>query len=338
MNDKRGIVFLLKYLFDNTDMDHTVNSVQLRKILQENGYAADRRTIRKDVELLAASGFDIMVNERNGVPTEYYYGTRDWDRNEVRILVDAVSSAQFITLDKTQKLIKKLAVLAGRQFEAELTPQVYVSENVKAQNDKLLYIIERITQGIQQKKKIAFKMYNYNTNKRQVLRHGGEIYVISPYNTIWMDDRYYVVGWSDKRQDIVSMRVDRMGLPDVLEEDAVPPPKKYRVQDYTDTITRMYPGSRTEVMLRCRKDMIDYVIDKFGTKVRLSNVTDDTFDATVTVAVSGTFLAWVFQCTGSVTIVSPEPVREMYAEMLRTSVENMSTCMFEDSEERVWKL
>ncbi len=338
MTEKPGIMFLLKYLYENTDMDHTVNSVQLRSIMRENGYTSDPRTIRKQAAMLAEAGFDVMVNEQNGVPTQYYYGARDWDMTELMILVDAVSSAQFITQDKSDRLIEKLSVLAGHQHKAALTPKVYVSEHVKAQNDKILYIIEKIALGIQNKKKIAFKMYNYNTNKRQVQRHGGEVYVLSPYNTIWKDDRYYVVGWSDKRQAVVSFRIDRMGLPEMMDEAAVPPPKDYNVQDYADTVTRMYDGARQEVTLRCDISLVDNIIDKFGKKVTISSVTQDTFDVTATVAVSGTFLAWVFQYAGRMTILSPEPVREMYAEMLSAAADDMRAGRLDNLRESNWKL
>ena len=331
MKEKSGIIFLLKYLYENTDMDHKVNSVQLRTILRENGYTCDPRTIRRQAAVLAEAGFDVMVTEQNGVPTQYCYGARDWDRTELMILIDAVSSAQFITQDKTDRLIDKLSVLAGRQHKASLTPKVYVSEHTKAQNDKLLYIIEKIALGIQNKKKIAFKMYNYNTNKRRILRHGGEVYVLSPYNTVWNGDRYYVVGWSDKRQEVVSMRIDRMALPDILEEDAVPPPRKYNVQDYTDTVTRMYGGEKAEVTMRCRTKLIDSVIDKFGRNVRITNVTEDTFDATATVEASVTFLGWVFQFAGEMIILSPEPVREMYSQMLTTASQEMAAGEFEQA-------
>ncbi len=328
MTDKSGIMFLLKYLYENTDMDHTVDSVHLRKLLRENGYTCDPRTIRKQAKMLYEAGFEVMVTEQNGVPTQYYYGARDWDMTELMILIDAVSSAQFITHDKTDKLIDKLSVLAGKQYKESLTPNVYVSEHIKAQNDKILYIIEKIAHGIQEKKKIAFRLYNYNTNKQQIPRHGGEVYVISPYNTIWKDDRYYVVGYSDKRQTVISVRIDRMGLPDLLDEDAVPPSPDYNVQDYTDTFTKMYRGFVVDVTLRCRIDLIDNVIDKFGKNVEITNVTRESFDVTATVAASRTFLAWVFEYAGKMIILSPEPVKEMYSDMLQTVSKEMATGRF----------
>ena len=149
------------------------------------------------------------------------------------------------------------------------------------------------------------------------------------------------IAFSDKRQDVVTIRIDRMDLPEVSDEDTVPPPENYNVQDYTDVITRMYAGSRKEVVLRCCTNMIDQVIDKFGKDVHLSNINLYTFDATVTAAVSGTFLSWVFQYAGQITILSPEPVREMYADMLRTAMEGMDNtaiCRFKESGDLEWKL
>ena len=268
--DKHGIAFLLKYLYENTDQDNPVTSGQLQSVLAEKGYASNPRTIRKDAGLLADAGFDVMIIEQPGLPTEYYYNARDFELTEARVLIDAVSSAQFITQKQTDELIEKLSVLAGRQHKAALKPQLYVSEHIKAENDQLLLTIEKIHQSILGRKKIAFRMFNYDTNMKKNFRHGGEVYTISPYNTVWNDDRYYVVGYSDKRQDIVSMRIDRMAIPEILDEDAFPPPENYNVQDYTDTISRMYGGSREEVTLRCCTAMIDQVIDKFGKKVRLS--------------------------------------------------------------------
>ena len=90
--------------------------------------------------------------------------------------------------------------------------------------------------------------------------------------------------------------------------------------------------------LRCDISLVDNVIDKFGRKVQISNVTPDSFDAAARVAVSGTFLAWVFQYAGRMTILSPEPVRKMYAEMLTAAVDDMQAGQLGQSRERNWKL
>ena len=57
---------------------------------------------------------------------------------------------------------------------------------------------------------------------KKVLRHDGEYYVFSPYELIWDGDRYYILGWSDKYNDLRTFRVDRIwDIPEVLKEKAV---------------------------------------------------------------------------------------------------------------------
>ena len=338
MADTDGMIFLLRYLQENTDCEHPVSSVQLRDILRENGYASDTRTIRKDAHKLRRAGYDILVHERNGVPTTYFYDEHTWEKTELRILIDAVSSAQFITKEKSRQLIDKLAVLSGKQNREDLTPSVFVSEHVKARNNEILYVLETISTAIREKKKISFRYYNYNTDRERIYRHDGEIYVLSPYATVWREDRYYVVGWSDKRNDIVTFRIDRMPTPRLLEETAAPPPEMFNIQDYADKFTRMYGGKEEYVTLRCRAQMIDLVIDKFGLDAEIFDVTDDAFSVRVPAAISGTFLSWVFQFAGKIIILGPENVRDMDADMLRTAQTDMSGNSFDAGSEKEWKL
>jgi len=319
MSDKKGVIYLLKYLQDNTDMDHPATSSELKTVLRENGYACDPRTIRKDADLLIDAGFDVLVEEQNGVPTQYSYGSRDWDTTELMILIDAVSSAPFLTAEKSRKMIEKLAQLASPQERESLKPEIIVSEHIKAENDQILYTIGRISEGIRKKKKISFRIRNYSMNKRKTFRNGGEVYVISPYHTVWNSDRYYVTGYSDKRQKVITVRIDKMEVPTVTDEDAVPPPRDYNVQNYVDTITRMYDGTEEDVTLRCTPDLVDHIIDKFGKQVKISNVKEDSFDATAHVSVSSTFLSWVFQYRGQIRIIGPESVQQQYLNMLENA-------------------
>ena len=338
MADQNAIIFLQQYLYDHTDDNHPITAAELETILRQAGYASDRRTIRKNIERLRDLGHDILIEERKGVATSYYYGARDWDMTELRILIDAVSSAQFITNSRSQEIIEKLSLLAGRQNKELLVPDVFVSEHIKAVNNQILYTLERVSTAIREKKKIAFRYYNYNIKKERIFRHNGEVYILSPYATVWNDDRYYVVGYSDKRDTIVSFRIDRMPTPEMLDENAVPVPKDFHIQDYTDKFTKMYGGSECEVTLCCSRDLIDNIIDKFGPDVQISNVTANTFDVTVKVCVGGTFLAWMFEFAGQITVKSPECVRNMYGKMLESARTDLDAGMVSGSGIKSWKL
>ena len=318
MATKSRLLFLLKLLQRNSDEDLSLTTAQIRKALSDEGYSASVKTIRDDIETLKEAGFDIIVNESAGLSTTYSYVDRTFEVPELQILIDAVSSSQLITKERSRKLIRKLAGMAGPSVRDELQPRVLVSESIKAQNTQILYILQKIREGIRLNCKISFKYYNYNMNKERIPRHNGEIYVISPYATIWKDDRYYLVGYSDKRDKVVSFRIDRMETPSVTKQKSVPVPSEFSVTNYTDKITKMFDGPEEEITLRCRNVLIDQVIDKFGTGINIHPVDDEYFEITETVAISGTFFGWLFQYVEEMMIVSPPNVRNEYMRMAQT--------------------
>lgn len=88
--------------------------------------------------------------------------------------------------------------------EAEkLISRVYTTERIKTDNPKILYIIDVINEAIGVAKKIKFQYIEYNADKDLVCKNDGEWYVLSPITMLWNDDRYYRLGYSDKREKVV---------------------------------------------------------------------------------------------------------------------------------------
>ena len=52
MTTKSRVLFLLRYLFENTDDEHSISTNDLIAALQENGFSAARKTLRDDVAML----------------------------------------------------------------------------------------------------------------------------------------------------------------------------------------------------------------------------------------------------------------------------------------------
>lgn len=122
----------------------------------------------------------------------------------------------------------------------------------KLENKQIFYIIDTINEAINRHKKIRFRKIEYNVKKERVLHHGGEKYTFSPYSLVWDGDNYYVVGYSDKYENIGSHRVDRIAeQPEILDEPAVPPKAGFSVEKYVKTTFRMYNAPRKEVELLC---------------------------------------------------------------------------------------
>ena len=72
----------------------------------------------------------LLVNSINR--TYYYYlAGRQFELAELKLLVDTVQSAKFITEKKSNELIKKVEGLTSKYGASKLQHQVYVSGRVK---------------------------------------------------------------------------------------------------------------------------------------------------------------------------------------------------------------
>ena len=321
---KDRLLVLLQILQEHTDDETALTTAELLELMEKEGQEGCKRTLRRNIASLQNCGYDICVTEANGMPTEYAYLGRKWDMPALQILVDAVSAAQFIPQNKSEELIAELSAMAGPSHVNELQPQILVSEHVKAKNTNMIFTVQEIRRAIDRNRKIRFRYLEYNLEGKQVRKHEGtneEWYVVSPYATVWNDDRYYLVGWSDKREKVVVFRIDRMEVPKMLPAKRVAEPEDFDVRDYTDKVFRMYGGPEENVTLRCRREILDQVIDRFGDRIVIKPVKNG-FRVTVPVSLSTTFYAWVFQFVGQMSIVGPEHVRVAYAGYLEEALDD----------------
>ena len=323
MSNKSRILFLLDYLRKNTDEETAVSAAELRRVIRENGMSATAATLRDDIAALREAGYDISVQEVNGVATWYRYLDREWSVSEVQILVDAVASSLFISKDKSRMLIGRLSWLVGPAERKNLAPAIRVEDQMKAQNESVLYTIQKIREAIAADRRLRFRHFAYTPDLELEPRHDGYVYEVSPYATIWKRDRYYLIGWSEKHGSVANFRIDRMEVPEVIAEPRRPVPEDLRLEDNSDRIFWMFDGPEEEVTLRFRPHLMNQIVDRFGTEPDLKNRTGDSIDVTAKVHLSPTFYAWLFQYAGEMTVVSPEYVCREYAERLRTAADGI---------------
>ena len=312
---KSRILFLLRYLYDNTDDEHAISTNELIDVLAQNGFSANRKTVRNDVEMLCDAGYDVIV-DKDGKSNSYHYGCRLFELPELKMLVDAVSSSRFINAEKSEALIDKLTSLASRYEAQHLTAKIFTADRIKADNGKIFLITDLVSRAIEQERKISFQYYDYLPTKEKVMRNNGEVYVLSPYALIWSDDRYYLVGYSDKRKTLTPFRVDRMAIPEIIDAVAVPN-AGFNPADYANKVIQMYTGTEQTVTLRCENDTMRNVIDEFGENIIVDTMDEEHFKAEVQVQTSKTFYSWVFTFAGEIEIIEPPKVREEYLSMAR---------------------
>src|SRR5690625_2438337 len=71
----------------------------------------DRRTIKRDLEILDETGFEIVKNKGKFGKILYSYQSRLFEIYQLRLIVDAILSARFITTTEKEELIQKIKQL-----------------------------------------------------------------------------------------------------------------------------------------------------------------------------------------------------------------------------------
>lgn len=137
------MLYLAKIFTYDTDDDHKLTLRQIIDKLGEHDIKVDRKTLYQDFELLRQYGFDI-INEQIGHNTFYHLGARSFELPELKLLVDSVQAAKFITDRKSRELIRKLENLTSRYQAQQLHRQVLISGRVKEMNESIYYNIDKI--------------------------------------------------------------------------------------------------------------------------------------------------------------------------------------------------
>lgn len=315
-------LYLAKILYEQTDEEHYLTTVQLINILEEKyGISAHRQTIKSEIELLRK--FGIEIEEVKSVQNRYNICSREFENSELKLLIDAVESAKFITARKSKELVAKLSSLAGDYGAEKLKRNVCCEGRIKSDNERIYIIVDTINEAINEGKKISFPYFQYNIKKQHQLKHDGEAYVLSPLHLVWNGDFYYLVGVAENNA-VRNFRVDRIAkCPTILEENSIQAPEDFNIDDYINTTFRMFNAEHTDVELLCDNDVIDSIIDRFGENIEITEAVTEKFKITVNVATSHIFYSWIFGFGGKVRILGPESIKDEYIAMLDRA--NVST-------------
>lgn len=187
-------------------------------------------------------------------------------------------------------------------------------------NESIYYTVDDIHNAINRDKQISFKYFKWNADGEKELRRGGKTYQVSPWALTWDDENYYLVAFDAEAGMIKHYRVDKMMKMAVLQErrEGAQHFKDFDMALYSKKMFGMYNGRDEFVTLRCKNQMADPIINRFGQDVLLRKVSgEDSFDVTVKVAVSPVFLTWVMNFGGDIKILSPDHVAKEQVELAK---------------------
>ena len=300
-NQKIKLLRIIEYLRAESDAGKPVSTSQIIGYLNSIHISCERRTLYKDMDMLIESGANIVKTELGR---------------------DAVQAANFVPADKTAELVEKLLAYAGVRRSEIVRDNIIFYNNHKHSNESIFENIEQLELAIRQKKQASFYYFDLDEKRNRVYRKEKKRYITDPVALVFSEDNYYLVAYSQKYQNAVNYRVDRMDTVEIEEEPICKEAliKKRKTETYTEQVFKMYNGETETVTLEFAPERLGSVYDKFGEQIEIRHADGGWLKIKVTVQISPPFFSWVFQFKDEMRINEPASVLEEYKDSIKKAI------------------
>ena len=325
-NQKFKFTYLMKIMLEKTDDEHSLTMPQIMEELEKYDVTAERKSIYTDFQDMTEKFGVEIIKEQIGRETYYHVGAREFELAEVKLLIDAIQSSKLITQTKSRELITKIKSFVSEHQAKQLQRQVYINDRVKTMNESVYYNVDDIHTAINQNKKIRFKYFKWDINKKLVPRHNGDWFIVSPWALTWDDENYYMVAFDDLDSKIKHYRVDKMMHISVEEEKRSGKEvfRNFDMAEYSKATFGMYQGQKAKVKIQFANYMCGVFIDRFGKDISFRPIDDEHSELHVDVNVSPQFFGWIFSLGKDVKVTGPNEVVEQMKVFAREFLENMN--------------
>jgi len=314
---KLALIRILQILQDYTDYNHPLTHDEIvKKLYTLYNITVERKAIGRNIALLQDVGYDIETTKKGS-----YLAGRLFEDAELRLLSDSVLASQHITAKHSKELIAKLATLSNKYFKSHIKNVHSVNDWNKSENVALFYNIEIIDEAITQNKKIKFDYNKYGGDKKL---HRSAIHIVSPYQMILHNQRYFLMAYQEKWQHMSYYRLDRITNIELIDEVST---ELRSIEGYKNGIDYKRFSSALPYMFSDDPEritfsidgewMIDHLVDWFGYDFRLEHKGDK-----LIVSVNASINAmeyWAMQYLNSVEVLTPLSLRERIKNNLITA-------------------
>ena len=304
---KLALIRVLHVLERYSDIDHPLTHDKMVQILnKEYGIEIERKAVGRNISLLVEAGYDIETTKKGS-----YLNSRTFDDSEIRLLIDGVLASGHVPKNHSKDLIDKLCSLSNKYFKKNVKHVYSVGEWEKTENTAVFLNVELISESIDKEKKVRFSYNKYGVDKKL---HKSATHLVSPYQMILHNQRYYLMGYNEKWNHIQYYRLDRITDMEILDDHLTPIKtlKGYEngidYKRFSRSMPYMFYDEPKTIEMLAQEWAIDYVIDWFGKDVYFEK-RGEKYYARLTSSVNA-MEYWAMQYLNGVEILSPKELRD----------------------------
>ncbi len=333
MADTKMKILRVLDILKETDEHHPITANEICRKLETYGIEAERKSVSRDINVLmeyfnndSDYGYEIVLCEDNR--KGYYMCSRLFEDWELKILIDAVWQARFLTAKKSASLANRLRSLASTESRKVLQNVTPVKSYIKTTKPKISEHIDMLLLAIRKGRKVEFQYQYTDTNMEKQLRFEGKVYLFNPYALKWRGDRYYLIGNYDKYDNLSFYRLDRIyNL--AITDSRVKPVREIvgdnsanKIEAYVSKCMYNFGGENIHPVLRVKAEMVDEIIDYFGEDIQFKKQEDNYFDVRVSVNDGDGLYFWLLQYAEKVKVISPKSVRNELLKRVQAIIKN----------------
>ncbi len=326
-HSKKGLlIFILKVLEKYSDEKHCLTQQDIIQLVYKDyGLLFDRRTISSGINFLIEMDYDIVKVPNEGV----FLGERLFDSTEVTYLIDALFSSKSISARKTKEISEKISSCLSKYQRKSFDYLYKCSElSSKTDNEQIFYSISKITEAIENKKKIAFKYMTYDSKGNKVTRMNDYVYHVSPYYLINNFGKYYLLcNYRSKYQDLQTFRIDFIKDLQVLDDEPRKElseletvEKNFSITKYLNEHIYIYSGETISAKIELNNNnTIQYVKDWFGKNAIIFEENEKIY--AIVNCNENALYYWVMQYNEHIKIISPQSLIDRVVETSNNLIE-----------------
>lgn len=309
---------LKEILFNETDgvnyldMDELISKLET---FSEDKY--DKRTIKSDMDSLEAADFEIQTTTGKYGKILYSHQARLFETYQLRLIIDAILSARFITTNEKQNLIEKVKQLTSKHIAKTFPGPVMFSQSSNDDYERVKYNIDHVHRAISEKKVLTYRYGRYNVNKKFEFGRNGVLYYVEPYALIWQNDNYYLIGRFQENDEMRHYRLDRIREISISEESFVK--REFHLQEYVNQSFMMFAGEEIRIKIRFDNELINVVLDRFGLEADIRKDGDNHFVLSSKAKLSDGLVNWILTWGGQAKVISPDHL----VDRVKKEIENM---------------
>ncbi len=325
---KMVTINILNILKKYSDMDHRLTQQDIADILKKEYYMeVDRKTIKRNlmnlldldcgIDYTEISRKDEKGNETT-ICTDWYIQP-EFNDSELRLLIDSLLFSKNIPRTQCRQLIDKLIGLSNVYFNKKVKHICNLPEN-QPENREVFYTIDILDEAISRNKKVAFLYNSYGIDKKLHPRRDEE-YVVSPYQMVATNGRYYLICNYDKYDGLANYRVDKMTNIRIVDEPRKPirelKEKELNLPKHMAEHLYMFAGESIRAKFKSKTYLIDQIIEWYGKDVKIVPLSNDECMAEVTVNKQA-FFYWALQYGQHIEVMEPLDMREKIAQTVKS--------------------